>query len=103
MLFVAFCCLFRFLVRVFICRSMPFAALCCSFLFLKWNQFKNQNKKMPFVARYGFLLLVLGFCECFHLSIALLVVVFCWYENQNEQQKAKKSKWKPGFIGSCVK
>ena len=41
---------------------------------------------MPFVARYSFLLLVLVFCGCFHLSIALLVVAFVGTKNQNEQQ-----------------
>ena len=44
---------------------------------------------MLFGARYGFLLLILVFCGCFHLSIALLVVDFVGTKNQNEQQKAK--------------
>ena len=46
---------------------------------------------MPFIARYGFLLLVLVFCGCFHLNIALLVVAFCWYEKQRRATKGKKS------------
>ena len=97
MLFVAFCCSFWFLVRVSICRSLPFVALRCSYLVLRQSQFylKNQNRQMPFVARHGFLLLVLVFCGCFHLSIALLVVVFFGTKNQNEQQRQKISKWKP--------
>ena len=45
---------------------------------------------MPFIARYGFLLLVLVFCGCFHLSIALLVVAFCWYEKPKRATKGKK-------------
>ena len=43
MLFVAFCCLFWFLVRV---------SICCSFPLLLFA--KNQNRQMPFVARCGF-------------------------------------------------
>ena len=31
---------------------------------------------MPLVVRFGFLLLVLVFCGCFQLNIALLVLVF---------------------------
>ena len=45
---------------------------------------------MSFVARYGFLLLVLAFCGCFNLSIALLVVAFCWYEKPKRATKGKK-------------
>ena len=65
MLFVAFCCSFWFLVHASICRSLPFAALSYSFLFLRENQFylKNQDRQMPFVARYGFLLLALVFVD----------------------------------------
>ena len=62
MLFVArfgFWCVFPFAVR---CLLLLFVALSCFYL-------KNQNRQMPFVARYGFLLLVLVFCGCFHLSI----------------------------------
>ena len=91
MLFVASCCSFWFLMRVSICRSVSFTVLRCFFLFLKWNQFylKNQNRQMPFVACYGFLLLVLVFCGCFHLSIALLVVVFRWYGKPKRATKGK--------------
>ena len=81
MLFVAFCCSFWFLERISICRLLLFAALRCSFLFLRRNQvyLKIQNRQMSLVARSGFLLLVLVFCRCFHLNIALLVLVICSY------------------------
>ena len=88
--FVAFCCSFCVLVRVSICHSLPFAALRCSFLFLNHLYLKNQNRQMLFIARYGFLLLVLVFCRCFNLSIALLVVDFCWYEKPKRATKGKK-------------
>ena len=84
MLFVArfgFWFVFPFAVR---CLLLLFVALSCFYL-------KNQNRQMPFVARYGFLLLVLVFCGCFHLSIALLVVAFCWYEKPKRATKGKKS------------
>ena len=104
--FVAHCCSFWFLGRVSICRSLLFAALCCSFLLLRKNQFylKNQKRQMPLVVRFDFLLLVLVFCRCFHLNIALLVLVFCWYEKPTGATKGKeKSKWKPGLKGPGAK
>ena len=80
----------------FLCLSLLVLAFSCPFwaiLSQKPNQFylKNQNRQMPFVARYGFFLLVLVFCGCFHLSIALLVVAFCWYEKPKRATKGKKS------------
>ena len=75
-------CVFPFAVR---CLLLFFIALSCLFYL------KNQNVQMPFVARYGFLLLVLVFCGCFHLNIALLVVAFCWYEKPKQATKSKKS------------
>ena len=90
-----FWCVFPFAVH---CLSLPFVTF---FLFLRLNQFylKNQNRQMPlvarcgliFVARCGFLLFVLVFCGCFHLSIALLVVAFRWYEKPKQATKGKKS------------
>ena len=91
MLFVAFCSSFWFLVRVSICSSLPFAA------------------------RYGFLLLVMAFCCSLWLFVARFGILWMFpFEhriarcgfllvrnlNQNEQQKAKWSKWKPGFRDS---
>ena len=95
MLFAAFVdrrCSFWFLERVSICRSLLFAAIRCSFLFLRWNQFyfKNQNRQMPLVARVDFLLLVLVICRCFHLNIALFALAFCWYEKSKRATKGKK-------------
>ena len=52
---------------------------------------------MPLVTHFGFLLFVLIFCRCFHLNIALLVLVLVGTKYQIEQQKAKKSKWKQDF------
>ena len=46
---------------------------------------------MPSVARYGFFVARFVFCGCFHLSIALLVVAFCWYEKPKRATKGKKS------------
>ena len=46
---------------------------------------------MPLVAGFGFLLLVLAFCKCFHLKIALLVLVFGWYEKPKRANKGRKS------------
>ena len=62
MLLVVSCCSIWFLRCVSICGSMLFAALRCS-LFLRWNQFylKNENRQMPLVAHFCFLLLVLVF------------------------------------------
>ena len=101
MLFVTFCCSVSFLVRVSICRSMPFAALRCSFLFLRKNQFylKNQNRQMPFVARYGFLLLVLIFLWRFPFEhrIARCGFLLVRKTKTSDKRKKKKSKWKPGF------
>ena len=52
---------------------------------------KTKTGKCLWLARSGFLLLVLSFCRCFHLNIALLVLFFfVCMKNQNEQQKAKK-------------
>ena len=51
---------------------------------------------LVFGCSFWFLVACFGFC--FHLNTALLVLVFVGAKNQNEQQKAKKSKWKPGFI-----
>ena len=42
------------------------------------------------VARFRFL-------QMFSFEHRFLVLVFRWYENQNEKQRAKKSKWKRGF------
>ena len=51
---------------------------------------EKPKQAMPFVAHYGFLLLVLVFCRCFHLNIALLVVAFCWYEKPKQAKKKGK-------------
>ena len=75
-----FWCVFPFAIR---CLLLLFVALSCFFL-------KKQNRQILFVARYGFLLLVLVFCGCFHLSITLLVVAFCWYEKPKRAKKAKE-------------
>ena len=45
MLFVAFCCSFWFLVRVSICRSLPFAALHCSSLLFVGTKNQNEQQK----------------------------------------------------------
>ena len=95
------CSLLLFVARFGFWWVFPFAARCSSLLFLVFEiesiPSQNQNRQMPFVARYGFLLLVLVFCGCFHLNIALLVVAFRWYEKPKRATKGKKSKWKPGF------
>ena len=77
-----FWCVFPFAVH---CLLLLFVALSCQFYL------KNQNRQMPFVARYAFLLLVLVFSGCFNLSIALLVVAFRWYEKPKQATKGKKS------------
>ena len=93
------------LVLVFgACFHLPFVAFCCSsLLFLVFEiesiLSKNQNRQIPFVARYGLLLLVLAFCGCFHLSIALLVVAFCSYEKPKRATKGKNVQMETGFTG----
>ena len=67
-----FWCVFPFAVR---CLLLLFVAL--SFFETESN-LKSQNRQMPFVARYGLFVARFGFCGCFHWSIALLVVAFCW-------------------------
>ena len=71
MLFVAVCCSFWFLVRV----SIVVCCFCCSSLLVLIFEIEsilnlNQNRQMPLVAHFGFLLFVLVFCRCFHLKIA---------------------------------
>ena len=94
---VAFCCSFWFL--------FPFAVRCLLLLFVAlscfWDRIDSISKTKTDKC---LLLFVMAFCcslwfscGCFHLSIAFLVVDFCWYEkpsrkNQNEQQKAKKAR-----------
>ena len=97
MLFVAFCCSFWSLGLVSICHLLLFAALHCLFLFLRCIQFylKNQNRQIPLIAHFGFLLLVLVFCRSFHLNIAVLVLVFCWSEKPKRATKGKKVLKKP--------
>ena len=45
---------------------------------------------MPLVARFGFLLLILVFCKCFHFKIALLSLVFVGTKTKvsNKRQKS---------------
>ena len=76
LLFIAhfgFWCVFPFAVH---CRSLPFVTFSCF-----KDRINSISKK------------VLVFCGCFHLSIALLVGT----KNQNERQRQKISKWKPGL------
>ena len=104
----AFCCsLWLFVARFGFLWMFPFEhrSARCGFLLVrktktsnkrqkmsKWKPgFKDQNGQMPLVARFGFLLLVLVFCRCFHLNIALLVLVFCWYERPKRATKGKES------------
>ena len=67
MVFVAFWGVFPFAAL-----SMFLNAFRCSFLLLRC-----------------LCLLVLPFCRCFYLKIALLVLVSCCMKNQNEQQKKR--------------
>ena len=91
----ALCC-FLLLVLVFgACFHLPFVAFCCSsllFLVFEIELIPSQKQKQAnafcclswlFVARFGF-------CGCFHLSIALLVLAFCWYENPKRATEGKK-------------
>ena len=90
MLFVAFCCSFWFLVRVSICRSLPFAALRCSFLFLRLILSQKPKQANAFCCSLRLFVARLVFCGCFHFSIALLVVAFCWYEKRKRAKKAEE-------------
>ena len=76
------------------CFHLPFDAFCCSSFFFLRDRINSVSKtkagKFPFAACYGFLLLVSVFCGCFHLSIALLVGAFCWYEKSKRETKGKK-------------
>ena len=95
---------FLLLVLVFgACFHLPFVAFYCSsllFLVFEIESILSQKPKQAnafccslwlFVARFGF-------CGCFHLSIALLVVAFRWYVKPKRATKGKKiSKSKPGF------
>ena len=87
LLVMALCCWFWFFVDVSI---LSIALLVVAFCWYEKpkratkgkkvqmeTKLNPENRQMPFVARYGFLLLVLIFCGCFHLGIALLVVAFC--------------------------
>ena len=91
----ALCC---FLLLVFVfgaCFHLPFVAFYCpSLLFLVFEieSILSQKPKQGnafycslwlFVARFGFL-------GCFHLSIALLVVAFRWYEKPKRATRGKK-------------
>ena len=72
-------------------EKMLFAAFCSPLLVLVFGAFSISKTKTAtaLVARYGCLLLVMVFCSCFHLKIALLVLDFVGAKNRNEQQKAK--------------
>ena len=77
----------------------PFGVHCLLLLFVARSCFcdrisLSQNQKeenafgcsfLLFIARFGF------FCRCFYLNIALLVLVFCWYERPKRRIKGKKS------------
>ena len=96
MIFVAFCCSFWFLVCVSICRSLPFAALRCSFLFFILSQKLKQANAfccslLPFVASFGFLWM-LPF-EHRNVRRGFLLV----RKTKKSNKKPKNSKWKPGL------
>ena len=64
------------------CFHLRFISFCCSSLLILVFEkesvlSQNQNMQMPLIARFGFFLVVFVFCGCFHLNIALLVLVFC--------------------------
>ena len=72
----------------------PFVVRCFLLLVLVFEIeliLKNLNRHVPLLARFGI-------CRCFHLKIALLVLVFCWYEKPKRATKGQnKSIWRPGF------
>ena len=91
MLFVAFYCSFWFLVRVSICRSLPFAAL-RSFVFeIESILSQKQNRQMPFVARFGFLWMFPFENRIAHCGFLLV------RKTKTSNKRQKRSKWKPGF------
>ena len=85
----ALCC-FLLLVLVFgACFHLPFVAFCCSSLLFVVSNTKTKTGKC-------LLLLVMAFCcsfwflWMFYLSIALLVVAFCWYKKPKRVTEGKK-------------
>ena len=69
MLVIAFRCSFLFVLVLGACFHLLFIAFCCSSLLVLVFDLKTQNRQMPLVTRFGFLLLILVFCRCFHLNI----------------------------------
>ena len=94
LLFVALCC-FLLLVLVFgACFHLLSVAFCCSSLLFLVFKIESVLSQKPKQANAFCTLLVLVFCGCFHLSIALLVVAFCWYEKPKRATNSKKVQMK---------
>ena len=96
------CCLlvfvarFGFLVSVLICYLLPSAALRCSFLFYRISF--NSKKANVFGCLIWLFVACFGFRRCFHLNIALLVLVFFVRKAKTSNKRQKMSKWRPGLI-----
>ena len=86
------------------CFHLPFVAFCCSSLLVFVSEIESvlsQKLKqanafgclfLPFIARFVF-------CRCFHLNIALLVLVFCWYKRPKRATKGKKVQMESNLKG----
>ena len=78
-------------------EKCPSLLFCCSSLLVLVLEIESVVSKtkpprqMHLVAHFGFPLLVLDFCRCFHLNIALLVLVFRWCEKTKKSNKRQKS------------
>ena len=83
----AFVACFVFVVHVFICHPLRFAALRCSFLFFFY--LRNQNKQMPLVARLAFYCSFWLFVDVSIGTSHCSFWLFVGMKNQNEQQKEK--------------
>ena len=105
MLFVAFCCSFRFFDA---CFHLPFVAFCCSsllFLVFEIESILSQKPKQAnafccslrlFVARFGFLWMFPfehRIARCGFLLVA---------KTKTSYKRQKKSKWKPGLSYNLI-
>ena len=63
---------------IWACFHLPCVAFCCPSLLVLVFEMELVPSQQPKQATAW---LVLVFCRCFHLNIALLSLVFCWYEN----------------------
>ena len=104
MLFIAFCCSFRFLVRVSICRSLSlllFVALSCF-----WNRINPISKTKTSKC---LLLLVMAFCCSFWFFVDVTIWashcslwLFVGTKNQNKQEKVNIVQMETRFYTSKV-